>query len=184
MSRYTLGVDTSNYATSLAVFDTAGEVVCAKKRFLPVKAGQLGLRPVMTLKTTVSTIKVYEPGTSVSYGRRFVTDRTTRMGVVPYGYADGFFRCLSDRWQMMTAEGPAPQRGRICMDMCMIDLTDRPSVDVGDEVEIFGPDNSVNDMAEQAGTIPYELTCAVSKRVPRIYLRQGQEIARELLLRF
>ena len=147
-------------------------------------AGQLGLRPVMTLKTTVSTIKVYEPGTSVSYGRRFVTDRTTRMGVVPYGYADGFFRCLSDRWQMMTAEGPAPQRGRICMDMCMIDLTDRPSVDVGDEVEIFGPDNSVNDMAEQAGTIPYELTCAVSKRVPRIYLRQGQEIARELLLRF
>lgn len=147
-------------------------------------AGQLGLRPVMTLKTTVSTIKVYEPGTSVSYGRRFVTDRTTRMGVVPYGYADGFFRCLSDRWQMMTAEGPAPQRGRICMDMCMIDLTDRPSVDVGNEVEIFGPDNSVNDMAEQAGTIPYELTCAVSKRVPRIYLRQGQEIARELLLRF
>ena len=147
-------------------------------------AGQLGLRPVMTLKTTVSTIKVYEPGTSVSYGRRFVTDRTTRMGVVPYGYADGFFRCLSDRWQMMTAEGPAPQRGRICMDMCMIDLTDRPGVDVGDEVEIFGPDNSVNDMAEQAGTIPYELTCAVSKRVPRIYLRQGQEIARELLLRF
>lgn len=147
-------------------------------------AGQLGLRPVMTLKTTVSTIKVYEPGTSVSYGRRFVTDRTTRMGVVPYGYADGFFRCLSDRWQMMTAEGPAPQRGRICMDMCMIDLTDRPSVDVGDEVEIFGPDNSVNDMAEQAGTIPYELTCAVSKRVPRIYLRRGQEIARELLLRF
>ena len=147
-------------------------------------AGQLGLRPVMTLKTTVSTIKVYEPGTSVSYERQFVTDRTTRMGVVPYGYADGFFRCLSDRWQMMTAEGPAPQRGRICMDMCMIDLTDRPSVDVGDEVEIFGPDNSVNDMAEQAGTIPYELTCAVSKRVPRIYLRQGQEIARELLLRF
>ena len=146
-------------------------------------AERLGLRPVMTLKTTVSTIKVYEPGTSVSYGRRFVTDRTTRMGVVPYGYADGFFRCLSDRWQMMTAEGPAPQRGRICMDMCMIDLTDRLSVDVGDEVEIFGPDNSVNDMAEQAGTIPYELTCAVSKRVPRIYLRQGQEIARELLLR-
>ena len=146
-------------------------------------AKELGLVPVMTLKTTVSTIKVYEPGTSVSYGRRFVTDRTTRMGVVPYGYADGFFRCLSDRWQMMTAEGPAPQRGRICMDMCMIDLTDRPSVDVGDEVEIFGPDNSVNDMAEQAGTIPYELTCAVSKRVPRVYLQGGKVVEKELLLR-
>ena len=73
-------------------------------------AERLGLRPVMTLKTTVSTIKVYEPGTSVSYGRRFVTDRTTRMGVVPYGYADGFFRVLSDRCAMMTADGPAGLR--------------------------------------------------------------------------
>ena len=139
---------------------------------------------VSSLKTTISTTKTYEPGTSVSYGRLFTTQRRTRMGVVPYGYADGFFRCLSGRCSLMTAKGPAPQRGRICMDMSMIDLTDLPGVDVGDEVEIFGPDNSVNDMAEQAGTIPYELTCAVSKRVPRIYLRQGQEIARELLLRF
>ena len=57
-------------------------------------------------------------------------------------------------------------------------------MDVGDEVEIFGPDNSVNDMAEQAGTIPYELTCAVSKRVPRVYLQNGQVTERELLLRF
>lgn len=147
-------------------------------------AEKLGLRPVMTLKTTVSTIKTYVPGTSVSYGRLFTTERTTRMGVVPYGYADGFFRALSNRWQMMTADGPAPQRGRICMDMCMIDLTDLPNVDVGDEVEIFGPHNSVNDMAAQAGTIPYELTCAVSKRVLRIYKQNGKEIERELMLRF
>ena len=147
-------------------------------------ARRLGLRPVMRLMTSVSTIKVYEPGTSVSYGRIFKTERTTRMGVVPYGYADGFFRCLSNRCSLMTAYGPAPQRGRICMDMCMIDLTDLPEVDVGDEIEIFGPENPVEKLADLAGTIPYELTCAVSKRVPRIYLRQGQEIARELLLRF
>ncbi len=87
-------------------------------------------------------------------GGRFVTDRTTRMGVLPIGYADGFFRCLSNRMAVVTAEGPAPQRGRICMDMCMIDLTDRPSVDVGDEVEIFGPDNAVDDMAAHAGHHP------------------------------
>ena len=147
-------------------------------------AAGLGLRPVMTLKTTVSTIKVYEPGTSVSYGRRFVTDRTTRMGVVPYGYADGFFRCLSDRWQMMTAEGPALQRGRICMDMCMVDLTDLPEVQVGDELEIFGHTHPVEELAKLAGTISYELTCAVSKRVPRVYLQNGQEVEKELLLRF
>ena len=78
----------------------------------------------------------------------------------------------------------APIAGTICMDMCMIDLTDRPSVDVGDEVEIFGPRNPVETMAAQAGTIPYELTCAVSKRVPRVYLQNGQVTERELLLRF
>ena len=144
----------------------------------------LDLRPVMTLKTTISTTKTYEPGTSVSYGRLFTTQRRTRMGVVPYGYADGFFRCLSDRCSLMTAKGPAPQRGRICMDMSMIDLTDLPGVDVGDEVEIFGPHNPVEVMAAQAGTIPYELTCAVSKRVPRVYLQNGQVTERELLLRF
>ena len=147
-------------------------------------ARRLGLRPVMRLMTSVSTIKVYEPGTSISYGRIFKTERTTRMGVVPYGYADGFFRCLSNRCSLMTAYGPAPQRGRICMDMCMIDLTDLPEVDVGDEVEIFGPENPVERLADLAGTIPYELTCAVSKRVPRVYIENGKETERELLLRF
>ena len=147
-------------------------------------ARRLGLRPVMRLMTSVSTIKVYEPGTSVSYGRIFRTERTTRMGVVPYGYADGFFRSLSGRCSLMTAQGPAPQRGRICMDMCMIDLTDLPEVDVGDEVEVFGPHNPVEELAALAGTIPYELTCAVSKRVPRVYFENGKETERELLLRF
>ena len=147
-------------------------------------AKALGLVPVMTLKATISTIKTYAPGVDISYGRLFTTPRTTRMGVVPYGYADGFFRCLSDRCSLMTAKGPAPQRGRICMDMSMIDLTDLPGGDVGDEVEIFGPRNPVEVMAAQAGTIPYELTCAVSKRVPRVYLQNGQVTERELLLRF
>ena len=147
-------------------------------------AKKLGLRPVMRLMTSISTVKVYQPGTSVSYGRIFKTDRVTRMGVVPYGYADGFFRCLSNRCSLMTAYGPAPQRGRICMDMCMIDLTELPEVEVGDEVEIFGPENPVEHLAELAGTIPYELTCAVSKRVPRVYIENGKETERELLLRF
>ena len=147
-------------------------------------AQELGLQPVMTLKTTVSTIKTYDEGTDVSYGRLYTTPCTTRMGVLPYGYADGFQRSLSDTCALMTDYGAAPQRGRICMDMCMIDLTDLPQVDVGDEVEIFGKRLSVNDLAAAAGTIPYELTCAVSKRVPRIYYRNGEEVGRELLLRF
>lgn len=147
-------------------------------------AAELGLRPVMSLKTTVSTIKTYEPGTDVSYGRQYTTPRTTRMGVVPYGYADGFFRCLSGRCRFAAKGGDAPQRGRICMDMCMVDLTDLPEVQVGDELEIFGHTHPVEELAELAGTISYELTCAVSKRVPRVYLQNGQEVEKELLLRF
>lgn len=146
-------------------------------------ARELGLLPVMTLKTTVSTIKTYEPGVDVSYGRLYTTPRTTRMGVVPYGYADGFFRVLSGRCALMTDEGAAPQRGRICMDMAMIDLTELPGVQVGDEVEVFGRRASVDDLAALAGTIPYELTCAVSKRVPRVYLENGRVVEKELLLR-
>ena len=146
-------------------------------------AKKLGLRPAMTLKTTVSTIKIYPEGTAISYGGVFVTEGTTRIGVLPYGYADGFFRSLSNKCSLYTKEGPAKVRGKICMDMCMIDITDMPTVDVGSEVEVFGEKNSIDDLAECAGTIPYELTCAVSKRVPRVYYKNGEVIERELMLR-
>lgn len=146
-------------------------------------AAELNLRPAMTLKTTVSTIKTYPKGTHVSYGGIYVTDKKTRMGVLPIGYADGFFRVLSNRCMVYTEDGFAPQRGKICMDMCMIDLTDKMNVHVGSEIEIFGEHNSINDLATLAGTIPYELTCAISKRVPRIYMQNGEVIEKELMLR-
>ena len=145
-------------------------------------AERLGLRPVMRLKSCVSTIKVLDPDTTVSYGRTFRTEGKTRMGVLPIGYADGFFRGLSNRMAVQTAYGPAPQRGRICMDMCMVDLTDLPEVKVGDTVEIFGQTQSVDSLAAILNTIPYELTCAVSKRVPRLYMEQGRETERSLRL--
>ena len=132
-------------------------------------SGRLGLRPCMRLVTTVSTIKVYEEGTSVSYGRRFVTERRTRMGVLGIGYADGLPRLVSNKCAFYAPGGCAPQRGNICMDMCMVDLTDLPEADVGSEVEIFGRNNDINTLASAAQTIPYELLCAVSKRVPRVY---------------
>ena len=132
------------------------------------RSGRLGLKPCMRLVTTVSTIKHYEAGTSVSYGRRFVTERHTRMGVLAIGYADGLPRLISNKCSFW-AGGAAPQRGSICMDMCMVDLTDLPQVSVGDEIEIFGPHNDINTLSAAAQTIPYELLCAISKRVPRIY---------------
>ncbi len=146
-------------------------------------AKMLGLKPVMTMKTTVSTVKTYPAGTRVSYGGVFTTEKKTRMGVVPYGYADGFMRSLSNRYSLMTKEGLAPVRGKICMDMAMIDLTDMRGVDVGDEIEVFGEHNPIEVMADMAGTIPYELICAVSKRVPRVYIEHGEVVSRELLLR-
>ncbi len=146
-------------------------------------AGELGLQPVMTLKSTISTIKIYPAGTKISYGGIYETDQTTRIGVIPYGYADGFFRCLSNKCQIMTKQGLAPQRGKICMDMCMIDITDKPDVDVGSEVEIFGKNNSLDELSAIAGTIPYELTCAVSRRVPRSYYSGGKLVEKELMLR-
>lgn len=132
--------------------------------------GKLGLRPCMRLVTTVSTIKFYEPGTAVSYGRRFVTQRRTRMGVLAIGYADGLPRIAGNQCSFAAGDGFAPQRGSICMDMCMVDLTERPEVDVGSPVELFGDKCSIYQLSDAAGTIPYELLCAVSKRVPRVYL--------------
>lgn len=131
--------------------------------------GRLNLKPCMRLVTTVSTIKIYEPGTCVSYGRRFVTERRTRMGVLGIGYADGLPRLISNKCSFAAAGGYAPQRGSICMDMCMVDLTDLPEVDVGSEVEVFGEHSDINLLSDAACTIPYELLCAVSKRVPRVY---------------
>lgn len=145
-------------------------------------AQRLDLRPVMSLKTCVSTIKVFDPDTTVSYGRTFRTTERTRMGVLPIGYADGFFRGLSNRASVLTDQGSAPIRGRICMDMCMVDLTELPDVHVGDAVEIFGQRQRVDDLASMLGTIPYELTCAVSKRVPRLYLEGGAVVERSLRL--
>ena len=146
-------------------------------------AKRLGLKPIMTMKTTVSTIKIYPEGTKISYGGLYTTEKKTRIGVVPYGYADGFLRSLSNRYSVLTKNGPAPVRGRICMDMCMIDLTDKPDVVIGSEVEIFGEHNPIEKMAEMAGTIPYELVCAVSKRVHRVYIADGEVVYRELMLR-
>ena len=145
-------------------------------------APRLDLRPVMSLKSCVSTIKIFDPDTDISYGRTFRTTGKTRIGVLPIGYADGLFRGLSNHMAVQTASGPAPVRGRICMDMTMVDLTDKPDVHVGDAVELFGTRQRVDELADILGTIPYELTCAVSKRVPRLYMENGEVVERSLRL--
>jgi len=145
-------------------------------------AERMGMKPVMTVKTTVSTIKDFDPDTSISYGRQFFTTRPSRIAVLPIGYADGLFRALSGKLRVLTPYGEAQQVGRICMDMCMIDVTDLPPLKVGDEIEVFGEHQLIETAAKQCGTISYELLCAVSKRVPRYYYLGGKCVDRNLQL--
>ncbi len=139
-------------------------------------AERLGMKPVMTLKTTVSTIRDFAAGETISYGRTFRTERPSRIAVLPIGYADGLHRALSNRLVVRTPYGDAKQVGRICMDMCMIDVTDLPRLRPGDEVEIFGAHKPCEEVARESGTISYELLCAVSARVPRVYLENGEPV--------
>lgn len=145
-------------------------------------AERMGMKPVMTVKTTVSTIKDFDPDTSISYGRQFFTTRPSRIAVLPIGYADGLFRALSGKLRVLTPYGEAQQVGRICMDMCMIDVTDLLQLRVGDEIEVFGEHQLIETAAKQCGTISYELLCAVSKRVPRYYYLGGKCVDRNLQL--
>ncbi len=131
--------------------------------------GKLGLKPAMRMVSTVSTIKYYEPETCISYGRNFVTSKRTRMGVMAAGYADGLPWSAAGKCGFDVEGKTAEQCGNICMDMCMIDLSDIPEAAVGSEVEIFGESARIEKLASAAGTIPYELLCSVSKRVPRVY---------------
>ncbi len=132
--------------------------------------GAVELKPVMRLMTRVAELTDHIPGDTISYGRTYLCESPRRFAVLPIGYADGLHRALSGKLTVMIGGKAAPQRGRICMDMCMVDVTDLPEVQVGDEVEIFGTAQSVDALAEAAGTISYELLCAVSPRVPRIYV--------------
>ena len=143
-------------------------------------AEKMGMQPVMSLKTRVATIKDFAAGEPISYGRTYFTQQPSRIAVLPIGYADGLHRALSNQIEVLTPYGRAKQVGRICMDMCMIDVTDLPQVKSGDEVEIFGEHILCADDAALCDTIPYELMCAVSKRVPRVYRLNGVPVDKNL----
>ena len=128
-----------------------------------------GLAPVMTVKSRVSAVRALPKGTCVSYGRTARLERDSLLAVVPIGYGDGYPRSLSNRMTMKIHGAECPIVGRVCMDMCMVDVTGVPGVQAGDTAVVYdGP--LLERAAQLAGTIPYELLCAVSPRVPRVYL--------------
>ena len=140
-----------------------------------VNRSLIDLRPAMTLKANIVFLKKVPPGFSVSYGRKFVTERESMIATLPIGYADGYPRFLSGKGRVLVRGQYAPVVGNICMDQCMIDVTDIPHVRKYDEVVLFGSqgENQIlaDEIAEKTGTINYEIVCRIGQRVPRVYLR-------------
>ena len=138
--------------------------------YSPAKKPGLTAEPVMELRSKVSLIKKVNKGEAVSYGRIWKADEDTTIGVIPAGYADGFRRGLSNNHSVRIRGKSYPLAGRICMDNTMIDLGSQTEVERWDDVTIFGPGFlTAEDVAQKLNTISYEITCGISKRVPREY---------------
>jgi len=128
------------------------------------------LKPVMRVTTEVLFVKNLPPGAAVSYGRRWVAHRPTRLATLPVGYADGYLRALSNRSEVVIHGRRCPVRGAVCMDLIMVDITDVPApVRPGDEVELLGDAVTADELASWAGTISYEILTNFSERVPRSF---------------
>jgi alanine racemase len=144
-----------------------------------VDKSKINLKPAMTLKANVILVKEVEKNTSISYGRIFTTQRISKIATIPIGYADGYTRMLSNKGKVLIREQFAPVVGRICMDQCMIDVTDiEGNVEVGDEVVLIGAQGdkviTVEDVAGSIGMINYEFVSIVGKRIPRAFISDGK----------
>lgn len=136
-------------------------------------SGKLNLQTVATLKSTVAQIRHLTAGETVGYNRKGVIERDSMIATISIGYADGFSRRLGNGAGKILIRGQlAPVIGAVCMDMTMVDVTDIPGVKQGDEVTIFGKEISIQDLANWAGTIPYEIMTGISERVKRVYYEE------------
>lgn len=131
-------------------------------------AASLGLEAGMILTSRIIGVQVLEPGAAVGYGSRYVAQRRTRIGVVACGYADGYPRHAPDGTPVIVAGVRVPLVGRVSMDMITVDLTHLPEAGVGSPVELWGAQLPIDEVANAAGTVGYELMCALAPRVPVI----------------
>jgi alanine racemase len=142
-----------------------------------VDKNRVNLKEVMSLKVKISHVKEVEAGIGISYGLIYKTDKPTKIATLPIGYADGYTRLLSGKAKVLVKDKKVPVVGRICMDQCMIDVT---GIDVnrGDIVILFGSNGnnsiSIDEVAKGVDTINYEIVCMISKRVPRVYVKNNQ----------
>lgn len=141
------------------------------------RISELDLQPVMTVKSKVAHLHVVPAGEGVSYGHTFRAEKPERIATVPIGYADGFSRILSNQPLGLKIHGQvAPLVGNVCMDYCMVNVSEIEDVAVGDEVIIYGKEHPVEQFAAAMGTLNYEVLCLLHKRIPRVYKREGETI--------
>ena len=136
------------------------------------------LKPAMEIKSHIAYIKTVEPDAQVSYGGTYTTQRPTRIATIPVGYADGYARGLSNRGSVLIHGRRAPILGRVCMDQFMVDVTEIPEAKELDEATLLGMDGedciTMEELGDLSGRFNYEFACCISKRVPRIYIKDGQ----------
>lgn len=146
---------------------------------LPALSEPPDLRPVMSVRSQITLLKRVPQGETLGYGCTFEASRETRVATLPIGYNDGYVRALSNRGRVIVRGMYAPVIGRISMDLTLIDVTDVPQVSVGDVVTLLGTDHTLTipaeDIAKTAGTLSYEITCGISRRVPRRYISLNDE---------
>ena len=137
------------------------------------------LIPAMELKSHVAFVKDLPAGTAISYGGTFASETDLRVATIPVGYADGYPRTLSNKGWVLIHGQKAPILGRICMDQFMVDVTHIADVKHGDEVTLIGRDGDecihIDELGNLSGRFSYEFACEISKRVPRVYIKDGRE---------
>ena len=143
-----------------------------------VDKNNLSLKPALTLKASITRVQEMDKDMYISYGKTFKTERKSLIATLPIGYADGYSRLLAKGAKVILNGKFAPIVGRICMDQCMIDVTDIEDVKVGDEVILLGEQGNLkfnaDDIAEIMGTINYEILCMIKYRIPRVYIKDGE----------
>lgn len=147
-----------------------GLIMYGYESFEGVK-NKINLKPTCKLKSKITFLKEVEPDTSISYSRKFITNRKTKVATIPIGYADGLRRALTNNGYVVINGKKAPIIGTVCMDSFMADVTEIPDVNLGDDVYIW--DNEIitlEEVATRCDTINYEILCTISSRVPRIFI--------------
>lgn len=189
LAKQNVKINVHHCANSAAIIDLpqyhldmvrAGVIMYGMAPSDEVDISHTGLKPAMSFKCEVTLVKTIEIGEGVGYGHKYIADSRRVIATIPVGYADGYTRLLSGKAEVLIHGKRAKVVGSICMDQCMVDVTDILDVKVGDEVVIFGVQGSerilADELADKLGTINYEITCMISRRVPRFYIKDRKPV--------